>query len=219
MTSECGASRVSIFGPFPFFLMAKVTWNLLCCDCNRFRDVSETSKIEMDNTRDSTHPYVGLAFKLEVTSDFLCIYLQFCFNRTRFMLSFFFCLFFVKQAGRFGQLTYIRVYQGCLKKGEYIYNTRTGKKVRVQRLVRLHADQMEVRRSQPRLEAVRGHIFPSAVRSANIRWLVGMIRFLFWKCADNKRFCPLATAEATSLSVLKLYIFLNIKFTTKQNAN
>lgn len=85
---------VSIFGPFPFFLMAKVTWNLLCCDCDRFRDVSETSKIEMDNTRDSTHPYVGLAFKLEVTSDFLCIYLQFCFNRTRFMLSFFFLFVF-----------------------------------------------------------------------------------------------------------------------------
>uniref|UniRef100_A0AAX7UM27 Elongation factor G, mitochondrial n=1 Tax=Astatotilapia calliptera TaxID=8154 RepID=A0AAX7UM27_ASTCA len=52
-------------------------------------------------------------------------------------------LFPVFQAGRFGQLTYIRVYQGCLKKGEYIYNTRTSKKVRVQRLVRLHADQME----------------------------------------------------------------------------
>ncbi|CAM9313418.1 unnamed protein product [Lampetra planeri] len=47
------------------------------------------------------------------------------------------------EAGRFGQLTYVRVYQGCLKKGEYIYNTRTSKKVRVQRLVRLHADQME----------------------------------------------------------------------------
>ena len=50
------------------------------------------------------------------------------------------------QAGRFGQLTYVRVYQGCLKKSEYIYNTRTGKKVRVQRLVRLHADQLMVRR-------------------------------------------------------------------------
>ncbi|XP_035536127.1 elongation factor G, mitochondrial [Morone saxatilis] len=68
-------------------------------------------KLQMDPTRDSTHPYVGLAFKLE--------------------------------AGRFGQLTYVRVYQGCLKKGEYIYNTRTSKKVRVQRLVRLHADQLE----------------------------------------------------------------------------
>lgn len=60
-----------------------------------------------------------------------------------FSWAFFF--FFSPQAGRFGQLTYVRVYQGCLKKGEYIYNTRTSKKVRVQRLVRLHADQMEVR--------------------------------------------------------------------------
>lgn len=48
------------------------------------------------------------------------------------------------QAGRFGQLTYMRVYQGMLKKSDYIYNTRTGKRVRVQRLVRLHADMMEV---------------------------------------------------------------------------
>uniref|UniRef100_A0A8C4S232 Elongation factor G, mitochondrial n=1 Tax=Erpetoichthys calabaricus TaxID=27687 RepID=A0A8C4S232_ERPCA len=52
-------------------------------------------------------------------------------------------LAFKLEAGRFGQLTYIRVYQGTLRKSEYIYNTRTGKKVRVQRLVRLHSDQME----------------------------------------------------------------------------
>lgn len=159
----------------------------------------------MDNTRDSTHPYVGLAFKLEVM--LLSSYLWFCINITFHGTLFFMCYgFFFKsgQAGRFGQLTYIRVYQGCLKKGEYIYNTRTGKKVRVQRLVRLHADQMEVRSSQLHLKAVRGHIFPSAVCSANIRWHVGMIRFLFWN-RTNVHIIS-CNREAVSLSVLKLWI-------------
>jgi len=48
------------------------------------------------------------------------------------------------QAGKFGQLTYIRVYQGRLKRGDSMYNTRTQKRIRTSRLVRLHADQMEV---------------------------------------------------------------------------
>ena len=39
----------------------------------------------------------------------------------------------------------MRVYQGHLKKGQYIYNTRTNKRTKVARLVRMHADKMEVK--------------------------------------------------------------------------
>lgn len=52
-------------------------------------------------------------------------------------------LAFKLEAGRYGQLTYLRCYQGTLKKKGNILNTRTKKKVRVARLVRLHSNQME----------------------------------------------------------------------------
>ena len=52
-------------------------------------------------------------------------------------------LAFKLEDGQYGQLTYIRVYQGKIKKGDELYNTRSHKKFRVGRLIRMHAAEME----------------------------------------------------------------------------
>ncbi|CAG9121464.1 hypothetical protein JYU34_002824 [Plutella xylostella] len=71
----------------------------------------EGETIVLNPARNDKNPFVGLAFKLEVS--------------------------------KFGQLTYLRCYQGMLKRGDNIFNARTSKKVKISRLVRMHSSNME----------------------------------------------------------------------------
>ncbi|XP_047507191.1 elongation factor G, mitochondrial [Pieris napi] len=75
------------------------------------KKADEGETVILDPRRDGSKPFVGLAFKLELS--------------------------------KFGQLTYLRCYQGMLKRGDNIFNSRTGKKVKISRLVRMHSSNME----------------------------------------------------------------------------
>lgn len=52
-------------------------------------------------------------------------------------------LAFKLEDGQYGQLTYIRIYQGSIRKGTELVNSRTGKRFKVGRLIRMHSNSME----------------------------------------------------------------------------
>ena len=52
-------------------------------------------------------------------------------------------LAFKLEESRFGQLTYMRVYQGTLRKGDFFYNVDKKERLKIPRIVRMHSNNME----------------------------------------------------------------------------
>lgn len=55
----------------------------------------------------------------------------------------FVCLAFKLDENRYGQITFCRAYQGKLKKGDFLMNARTGEKIKISRMGKMHANHME----------------------------------------------------------------------------
>ena len=82
-------------------------------------------------------------------------------------------LAFKLQESRFGQLTYMRLYQGTMRRGDTFFNVDKREKVKIPRLVRMHSDKMEDIESAGAgeilatfgVECATGHTFTDGTRA------------------------------------------------------
>ncbi len=81
----------------------------------------------------------------------------------------------------FGQLTYTRIYQGSLKKGESPYNSRMKKKLRVGRIVRMHSDKKQ---------------------DVDVAYAGDIVAMVGVDCASGDTFCE----EGTNLSLENIFV-------------
>jgi elongation factor G len=106
---------------------------------------------------------------------------------------------FKLEDGQYGQLTYVRIYQGQIKKGSDLFNTRARKKFKVGRLVRMHASTME--------DITEGY-------PGDIVALFGI------ECASGDTFCdPKLNVAMTSMYVPEPVISLAIEPTDKKSSD
>ena len=100
-------------------------------------------------------------------------------------------LAFKLEETQYGQLTWIRIYQGSIKKGATLLNSANGKKCKISRMVRMHAAKME-----DISEAGAGDFFA----------------FFGVDCASGETFCDVTKKYAmTSMHVPEPVMSLTIK--------
>jgi elongation factor G len=91
------------------------------------------------------------------------------------------CMAFKTVVEQFGQLTFTRLYQGKIVKGDSYINTRTGKRIRFGRLVRMHSNERED---------------VEVAEAGDIVALVGV------ECASGDTFC----SEGTNYSLERIFV-------------